>query len=210
VKFVYEFPWTSSRFSGTSGSFGAFSAMAEAPTAFAPGGFALIAGGGVVALAGALFAGSEGLTAAFPILGGAFSLFAGALAGLALASFAAGEASVSEAAAVSASGALFHFAGGSFFTGCAFLGSFSDPAAGVVGMIDEILSFSTSTYPKSVLTLNMLSSYATITPYSFFPSFSRISSACAQRAIPQHAAAPSAAARTAPRQFVPVALRFLG
>ena len=37
-------------------------------------------------------------------------------------------------------------------------------AAGVVGMIEAILSFSTSTKPKSVLILNMLSSYATITP----------------------------------------------
>jgi len=35
---------------------------------------------------------------------------------------------------------------------------------GVVGMMEAILSFSTSTKPKSVLILNMLSSYATITP----------------------------------------------
>ena len=49
--------------------------------------------------------------------------------------------------------------------------------AGAVGMIEAILSFSTSTYPKSVLTLNMFSSYATITPYSFLPSLRRISSA---------------------------------
>src|SRR5438445_8782067 len=44
-------------------------------------------------------------------------------------------------------------------------------------MIEAILSFSTRTYPKSVLTLNMFSSYATITPYSFLPSLRRISSA---------------------------------
>ena len=31
-------------------------------------------------------------------------------------------------------------------------------------MMEAILSFSTNTNPKSVFTLNMLSSYATITP----------------------------------------------
>src|SRR5258708_4238967 len=50
-------------------------------------------------------------------------------------------------------------------------------SVGVSGMIDAILSFSTSTNPKSVFTLNMLSSYATITPCSFFPSVRGFSSA---------------------------------
>src|SRR5260221_12003259 len=60
-------------------------------------------------------------------------------------------------------------------------------SVGVSGMIDAILSFSTSTKPKSVFTLNMLSSYATITPCSFLPSFRRISSACAPPAkMPAH------------------------
>ena len=64
-------------------------------------------------------------------------------------------------------------------------------SAGVSGMIDAILSFSTSTYPKSVFTLNMLSSYATITPCSFFPSFRRISSARAAHRVPKQTNAAS-------------------
>lgn len=57
---------------------------------------------------------------------------------------------------------------------------------GAAGMIAAILSFSTNTYPKSVFTLNMLSSYATITPYNFCPFFNRISS---PRAVAVHRAA---------------------
>jgi hypothetical protein len=52
---------------------------------------------------------------------------------------------------------------GSFFAAGA-LSVFGAALAGVDGTIDAILSFSTRTYPNSVLTLNMLSSYATITP----------------------------------------------
>src|SRR5882762_4380635 len=85
----------------------------------------------------------------------------------------AGDASLDDTTAGSACGceSLDDFDGRppvSFFA----VGCGSGFAAGVDGIIFEILSFSTSTKPKSVLTLNILSSYATITPYNFLPSFS--------------------------------------
>src|SRR6266478_2425554 len=73
-----------------------------------------------------------------------------------------GEASAAEATAVSAfdcgRGALWGESAPLFEAGCA------SELAGALGMMEAILSFSTKTYPKSVLTLNMFSSYATMTP----------------------------------------------
>src|SRR5229473_1945081 len=73
-----------------------------------------------------------------------------------------GEASAAEATAVSAfdcgRGALWGESAPLFEAGCA------SELAGALGTMEAILSFSTKTYPKSVLTLNMFSSYATMTP----------------------------------------------
>src|SRR5208282_174811 len=119
--------------------------------------------------------------AVFVIFGPVFSRLpvAPGSADLALAFVAAAVPSAEDATAGSALGSVP--AAGSFFA-TGILSVFGVSLAGVDGTIDAILSFSTSTYPKSVLTLNMLSSYATITPYSFLPSFKRISSARAESA----------------------------
>ncbi len=120
-------------------------------------------------------AGNSGFTATLVTFGVDLSAFPGvlAVANLELAFIDAGDASLRDAPAGSACGgeSLDGFEGcplASFFA----VGCGSDFPAGVDGIIFEILSFSTSTYPKSVLTLNMLSSYATITPYNFLPSLS--------------------------------------
>src|SRR6266436_1870018 len=120
-------------------------------------------------------AGNSGFTATLVTFGEDLSAFPGvlAVANLALAFVDAGDASLPDAAAGSACGCESAAGFGercaaSFFA----VGCGPDFPAGVDGIIFKILSFSTSTYPKSVLTLNMLSSYATITPYSFLPSLS--------------------------------------
>src|SRR5271156_1391450 len=50
------------------------------------------------------------------------------------------------------------------FLAAALLSSLESTAPIVDGTMSAILSFSTNTYPKGVRTLNMLSSYATMTP----------------------------------------------
>src|SRR5208282_3773252 len=168
----------SSRIAGGSGSFGAAGWAADAAS---PGAGAVVG----APIAGAtgfvfVFAGTSGFTAALVIFGVAFSCFpvAGS-ADFALAFVAAVVPSADDATAGSVFGAAS--VAGSFFV-AGVLSFFGVSLAGVDGTIDAILSFSTRTYPKSVLTLNMLSSYDTITPYSFLPSFKRISSARAESA----------------------------
>src|SRR5262249_55089439 len=70
------------------------------------------------------------------------------------------------------------------------------------GTIDAILSFSISSKPYSVLTLNMLSSKPTITPLNFRPSFSRISSAPAGRGSAQQSATQNAPEQRARRRWL--------
>src|SRR6267154_6010772 len=114
--------------------------------------------GGVTATALVAFAGSSGLTAAaliFPsVLSFLFCLPELATADFSLAFFGDDPPSASFATADSALG--WGFAGA--------LAASASEAVAAAGMIDAILSFSTRTYPKSVLTLNIFSSYATITP----------------------------------------------
>src|SRR5882762_901196 len=116
--------------------------------------------------------GNSGFTATFVTFGDTFPGVLG-LADFALAFVDAGDTSLDDATAgegcgcESADGFGGCWAASFFAADCG-----SDGPAGVDGMIFEILSFSTRTYPKSVLTLNMLSSYATITPYNFLPSLS--------------------------------------
>ena len=95
-----------------------------------------------------------------------FSVLA-ALGGLDVAEFAAAApgsflAATLAAGVCAASGLSAGLTGGFFSAGGSVFGAAAP--AGVVGIIAAILSFSTSTNPKSVFTLNMLSSYATITP----------------------------------------------
>src|SRR5882757_984849 len=130
-------------------------------------------------------AGTAGFTATFVIFGAAFSVLAAvfALAGFVPVFAAVADGSVVAAfdesvCVVGAPPSVFGD-GASFFPAVAA----SDFAAGVDGMMDSILSFSISSYPNSVLILNMLSSYETITPYSFRPPFSLNSSARADRAL---------------------------
>src|SRR5262249_43916371 len=107
------------------------------------------------------FAGNSGLTGVLPIFGAGFSRLADSTAsGFALALAGSAAAAEPEATAASVAGVVFSGWGAAFLVA----GWASVLALGVVGMIDAILSFSTSTNPKSVLTLNMLSSKATITP----------------------------------------------
>src|SRR5207249_3888395 len=148
-----------SRFAGTSGSFGGAGGAEEA--AGAPAGAAggpLIAG--AVALLAVVFAGTSGFAAAFVIFGGALSTFPAGpgFTVLALAFVAAEPASAGFAIAGSVCGVgapPSNFGGVAFFFAPAGVSVF--PAC-VDGMMDSILSFSISSYPKSVLILNMLSS----------------------------------------------------
>src|SRR5271163_2617390 len=178
----------SSCIAGTSGCGGAGAGCANVGFGAAAAG-PFRSGATTFAVAGV---GTSGFTAAFPIFGAAFSPFPAAGSGdFTLALVAGGVAGaaappVDDATAGSVFGSAV--AAGSFFAS-GVLSVFGVSPAGVLGTIDAILSFSTSTYPKSVLTLNMLSSYPTITPYSFLPSFKRISSARAEIAAAQKATA---------------------
>src|SRR5438552_3267448 len=146
--------------SGTSGSFGgAGDAVADASPLATTSGDPLIAGAG--RLAAAVFVGTSGFTAAFPIFGRALSPFPAGpgSAVLALAFVGVAEASEDDATAGSACGCepasgLDGCWAASFFPA----GGVSGFPAGVDGTMDAILSFSMSSYPKSVLILNMLSS----------------------------------------------------
>ena len=116
---------------------------------------------GAATLAAAVLVGTSGFTAAFVIFGVVLPVFPAGPGStvFALAFVGVAEASDEDAAAGAACGC--ESAAG--FEGC-WLASFfpADAAsgfhAGVDGIMDSILSFSTSTNPKSVLTLNMLSS----------------------------------------------------
>src|SRR5882762_9856661 len=135
---------------GSSGSFGG------AGCAVALGRDALTAtaepfsAGGVTAMALAAFAGSSGLTAValiFPDLSFLLCLLA-----LVMTDFSLALVGDDPSAAFATADSAF---------GCAFAGVLAGDASGPVGtagMIDAILSFSTKTNPKSVLTLNMFSS----------------------------------------------------
>src|SRR5271167_3245838 len=134
----------SSRIAGGSGSFGAAGCAAAA----ASDGAGAAVGAPIAGATAFVFVlvGTSGFTAAFVIFGAVFSRFAVAgSADLTLAFVAAVVPSADDATAGSV------FAAG-------VLSFFGVSPAGVDGTIDAILSFSTSTYPKSVLTLNMLSS----------------------------------------------------
>src|SRR5271169_2891866 len=150
----------SSRIAGGSGSFGAAGCAAAAASDGAGAAVgAPIAGATAF---GFVLVGTSGFTAAFVIFGAVFSRFAVAgSADLTLAFVAGVVPSADDATAGSVFGAAS--VAESFFV-AGVLSFFGVSPAGVDGTIDAILSFSTSTYPKSVLTLNMLSSYDTITP----------------------------------------------
>src|SRR6266436_3682868 len=144
----------SSRIAGGSGSFGAAGCAADAASdgAGAPA--------GVVSVGATAFvfapAGTSGFTAVAVIFGAAFARFPPAdSVDVALALVVAVVPSADEATAGSAFGSAL--VAGSFFA-AGVLSVFGVSPAGVDGTIDAILSLSTSTYPKSVLTLNMLSS----------------------------------------------------
>ena len=153
-------PWISSRFAGTSGSFGGAGDAADAASPFAvAAGDPLIAG--AATLAAAVFVGTSGFTAAFVIFGRTFSVFpvVPGPAVFALAFVGAAEVSEDDSTAGSACGCESPPG----FDGCWAASFFVADAgsgfpAGVDGTMDAILSFSMSSYPKSVLTLNMLSS----------------------------------------------------
>src|SRR5712664_401471 len=149
---------------GTTGSFGgAGCAAADGRAVLAAG--EPFSAGATGSPVGAL-ARSPGFTAVsviFPaVLSGLFCLAALGVIAFALTLLVDGEASAVEATAVSAfecgRGALWGESAPLFEAGCA------SELAGALGMMEAILSFSTKTYPKSVLTLNMFSSYATMTP----------------------------------------------
>src|SRR5580698_8442003 len=145
----------SSRIAGGSGSFGAAGCAVEAASV----------GAGVAAgpeMAGAtafvfVAAGTSGFASVLPNFGTILSCFIDApgSADFAVAFFAVAVPSAEDATAGSAFGSAF--VAGSFFA-AGVLSVFGVSLAGVDGTIDAILSFSTSTYPKSVLTLNILSS----------------------------------------------------
>src|SRR5260370_38886528 len=159
------FPLTSSRMAGTSGSFGWAGCAAAAGRAELAAVGEPFSAGAAGSPAGAV-PGSPGLTGMPvifpPVLSILFCLSALGVSNLTLALVVDGAGSVTEAMAVSglvcapglplADSALFFVAG------------WVSVLAGALGIIEAILSFSTSTYPKSVLTLNMFSSYETITP----------------------------------------------
>src|SRR6266852_3985629 len=133
---------------GTSGSFGgAGCAPAAGRAVLATAGLPL--SDGATATVAVALLGSSGLTAALAIV---FSgLAAAGTIVFALALLADLAASAGDARADSALSCEFPFfrRSGAFLALC---------CASAVGMIEATLSFSTSTYPKSVLTLNMLSS----------------------------------------------------
>src|SRR5882672_1216166 len=109
--------------------------------------------GGVTATAVAAFAGSSGLTAVALIFPAVLSFLLCLLA-LVMTDF-------SLALVEDDPSAAFATADSDFGCGCAFAGALAAGASelvGTAGMIDAILSFSTKTNPKSVLTLNMFSS----------------------------------------------------
>ncbi len=162
---MYSVPWTCSLLAGGSGSFGAargVAASGEAAT-MAPldGGTAgLIAGG--VTFAVCEVAGNSGRTGSVESFG-----FAGGGSEVS-AAFATGLLADVELPDEVAAGAGIGFFSGAL-GGLAAFAEAEEEADGVVvpgevGMMEAILSFSTSTKPKSVLILNMLSSYATMTP----------------------------------------------
>src|SRR6266403_3504744 len=150
---------------GSSGSFGGAGCAAAGGTAALEATGEPFRAGAFASLVDAL-AGSPGLTGVALIFAADLSGFSRlpelGMKAFALALVATGAASAREAATLSDFGwgltAIFAESKGFFATGCA------SGLAGAAGMIEAILSFSTSTYPKSVLTLNMFSSYATITP----------------------------------------------
>src|SRR5215475_12695676 len=130
--FMYRLPWTSSR-SDRGISFGGGGGGATAAMAFL-GFAAVVFHTGAVVSAGSLLAfGNSGRTSALVTIGAGFSFFGVSTdtAPLVSALLVAGRGSV-----------LLEVADG----------------PGESGIIAAILSFSTSTYPKSVFTLNMLSS----------------------------------------------------
>src|SRR6266849_9062023 len=149
---------------GTSGSFGGAGCAVTA-------GGAVVAAASVPLIVGATAslaedaAGRSDLTSALVIFGDLSFFPAAATNVLAVELAAVGELSAAEATARSVLCCLLELdfveSGAFFAAACA---SLPEPLAGATGMMEAILSFSTSTYPKSVLTLNMLSSKETITP----------------------------------------------
>src|SRR5260370_34408748 len=161
---------------GTTGSFGgAGCAAADGRAVLAAAGEPFSAGAtGSPVGALARSPGFPAVSVMFPAaLSGLFCLAALGVIAFALALLVDGEASAAEATAVSAfdwgRGALWGEAAPLFEAGCA------SQLAGALGTMEAILSFSTKTYPKSGLTLNMFSSDATQTPEDFLTSFKRIS-----------------------------------
>ncbi len=140
----------SSRFAGTSGSLGITGAVAaEAGPAAVDDADMLLPGAETFA-ADAL-AGTPGFAAAFSVFEDAFSDFPGAGAVVFMLAF-VGAAPVPVFAAVATAGSACGCASAAGFEGCWGASFFaaesgSDFAAGAVGIIVEILSFSTSTYP---------------------------------------------------------------
>src|ERR1035438_2325386 len=150
----------------------------------APDGIALIDGATAVVLG--MLAGSAGRTGAPEILGAGFSKVdstAGSAVGDTAADFTCSWAGCESSGSV-----------------CFLASSAAPPVVGLAsplvsafadcepGRIAAILFFSTRMYPKSVLILNMLLSYATMVPKNVLPSFNWISSDFAGRAAAQIAA----------------------
>ena len=147
---MYRLPWISSRFAGSSGSFGgAGVATTGANPLDVAAGEPLVAGAATLPVP--VFAETSGFTAAFVAFAGALSAFPPET-GLTVFSLAfaavADDASEDDATAGSACGceSAAGFAGrraASFFAAEAG----SDFPAGADGIMDSILSFSTSSYP---------------------------------------------------------------
>src|ERR1700686_3477668 len=137
---MYMLPCNASRLAGGSISFGLVGWSVV--TSVATGGLAVGLSAGGFAMEAALFMAFVGGT--IGVVGPVKEIV-----------FFSGTASGADTAAALADAGL-SVAGGSVFAALC--------AAVTLGTMEAILSFSTNTYPKSVFTLNMLSSYATITP----------------------------------------------
>ena len=115
---------------------------------------------GAAALLAVVFAGTSGFAAALVIFGEALSVFPADPEFMVFAL--AFDAAVPASAEVATAGSACGCESPAGFAGCwapsFFAVADSDFPAGVDGIIDSILSFSISSYPYSVLTLNMLSS----------------------------------------------------
>src|SRR5271154_2703161 len=168
---IYRLPRISSGL--TSASFGGAAGAAALARPFAGASAAATGRNAGAAIFFADIAGTSGFTAGLARMADVFSRLTTAGSGVFSLTGTSVAASVPEPVEASAfagafaaglaCGVRFAVAAASFFA-AASLSAFESTAPIVDGTISAILSFSTNTYPKGVRTLNMLSSYATMTP----------------------------------------------